>query len=375
MKSLSLPFYARLALVVISILGVGYLVHMGKEILAPLIIAFLFSILLLPLAKFLEHKCHFPRSLSSMTAVLTLAAVVFIIIYFIGSQVASLADDLPLLKDQVVSSAADLQHWLRVNFHINNSKQMVYVHQAADKALAASGSVIGQTVLSVSSIVIFLVFIGIYIFFMLFHRRLLMNFLLAVFLEENSAVVKEIVTHIQFIIKKYILGLFLQMCVVAGLTTTVLLLLGVKYAVLLGVITGVLNIIPYVGIFSALLLSTLITFATAGASKALIVAIAMVCIHLVDSNFIMARIVSSKVKINALITVLGIVLGEMFWGLSGMFLSIPVIAIAKIIFDRVESLKPWGLLLGDEDTVEENPSAPKKVLKDEQPVPEVVKEK
>ncbi len=70
--------------------------------------------------------------------------------------------------------------------------------------------------------------------------------------------------------------------------------------------------------------------------------------HLIDSNFLLPLIVGSKVKINALITVLGVVTGEMLWGISGMFLSIPIIAMCKIIFDRIESLKPWGLLLGDE---------------------------
>jgi len=69
----------------------------------------------------------------------------------------------------------------------------------------------------------------------------------------------------------------------------------------------------------------------------------------VDSNILLPGIVGSKVKINPLITVLGVVLGEMIWGVSGMFLSIPVIAVLKIIFDRVESLKPWGTLLGEED--------------------------
>jgi predicted PurR-regulated permease PerM len=69
-------------------------------------------------------------------------------------------------------------------------------------------------------------------------------------------------------------------------------------------------------------------------------------IHIVDSNFLLPTIVGSKVKLNALITFLGIILGEMIWGLSGMFLSIPIMAIFKIIFDRVETLKPWGYLLG-----------------------------
>jgi len=60
-------------------------------------------------------------------------------------------------------------------------------------------------------------------------------------------------------------------------------------------------------------------------------------------------VVGSKVRINALITVLGVIIGEMIWGITGMFLSIPIIAVMKIIFDRVDSLKPWGIILGDEE--------------------------
>jgi putative permease len=126
--------------------------------------------------------------------------------------------------------------------------------------------------------------------------------------------------------------------------------LGIKYAVLLGLITGLFNIVPYIGIFTAMLISVLITFATAAAAgKVFLVLVTLVITHLVDSNILLPAIVGSKVKINPLITVLGVVLGELIWGISGMFLSIPVIAVLKIIFDRIESLKPWGILLGEQD--------------------------
>lgn len=375
MKTIQLPFYAKLALTIISILSFGYLAYVGKQILAPLIIAFLFSILLYPMAAFLEKRLKFPRAAASFTSLLLLVAGVMLIMYFIGSEISALTNDLPLLKQQVASSGSDLQQWVKSHFNMNISKQMSYVHKATETLLSSSGAVIGQTILSVSSVLLFLVFIAIYIFFMLFHRRLLMHFLIELFHEENASTVYEIVEHIQYIIKKYIVGLFFQMCIVAALTSITLLISGVKYAILLGIIAGVFNVIPYVGIFSALALAALITFTTASAGKALLVIIVFVCVHLADSNFIMPRIVGSKVKINALVVVLGVVLGEMIWGISGMFLSIPVIAILKIIADRIESLKPWGLLLGDEDFEKVDPSEPKKVLKDEQAEPQVVKEK
>jgi putative permease len=166
---------------------------------------------------------------------------------------------------------------------------------------------------------------------------------------------------VQQILRKYITGLFIEMCVVSVVVCIALWALGIKYAVLLGLITGLFNIVPYIGIFTAMLISVLITFATAAAAgKVFLVLVTLVITHLVDSNILLPAIVGSKVKINPLITVLGVVLGEMIWGISGMFLSIPVIAVLKIIFDRIESLKPWGILLGEQDkklrTKKKNPS-------------------
>jgi len=133
---------------------------------------------------------------------------------------------------------------------------------------------------------------------------------------------------------------------VAAISCMVFWLIGIKYAVLLGLLVGLFNIIPYLGIFAALVLSVLITFATGPVENAVWVGISVIVIHIIDSNFLLPTIVGSKVRLNALVTFLGIILGEMMWGLSGMFLSIPIIAIFKIIFDRIEPLKPWGYLLG-----------------------------
>ena len=131
---------------------------------------------------------------------------------------------------------------------------------------------------------------------------------------------------------------------------------------LLGIITGLFNIIPYIGIFTALVFSVLVTFATAaGATKIFLVVAAVVVMHLIDSNVLLPLIVGSKVKINGQITLLGVIVGEMMWGIPGMFLSIPVIAIAKIIFDRVENLQPWGLLLGDEKDEKQPPPLKDKI--------------
>ena len=342
------PFYTKLAMVLISLIALGYLSILGKKLLSPLLFSMLFSIMLLPLAGFLERRFRLPRSAASILSVLILIAGISFVLYLVGSQLSNLADDWPLFKQQFSMAVNNLQNWVTTQFHINAQKQKTYISEVTNDVLSQGSVVLGATVSSLSSILLFLIFIMFDTFFLLFYRRLILKFLLAVFKEDNSVVVKDIISNVQNIIRQYILGLLLEMAIVASVCCLAFTVLGIKYAILLGLITGLFNIIPYVGIFTALLLSTLITFAIgASGGTILIVAIVIVAMHLIDSNLLLPMIVGSKVKINALITILCVVVGEMLWGIPGMFLSIPVIAIAKIIFDRVESLKPWGILLGD----------------------------
>jgi len=340
------PFYEKLSLVLVGLIALGYLVILAKEILDPLIFGFLFAILLLPIATFFEKRLRFPRTLSSLFSILLLLAFVSGILYVVGSQISGLASDWPMLKTQVGQSLSDLSDWVQQAFHINASKQMTYLHDTSKKLMDSGGQVVGETFGAISSLMLFYVFILIFTFFILLYRALLIRFITWVFSDEHAAVVQDIVENIQSILRQYILGLLLEMFVVACLACTAFFFIGIKYAVLLGIIVALFNLIPYLGIFTALLLSSIITFATGSLKDAALVAGSVLIIHATDSNFLLPTIVGSKVKLNALITFLGIVLGEMIWGLSGMFLSIPMMAIVKIIFDRIDSLKPWGYLLG-----------------------------
>lgn len=343
------PFYKKLAYVLISLIAFGYLAILGKEILSPLLFSMLFSIVLLPLAKTFEHKLGLPRSMAALLALLLFISAISAVFYLVGAQVSRLASDWPHFKDQLALSLNAIQDWIEHHYHVNAHKQLHYIHEATTKLLSSGTLIAGATFMSVSSILLFLVFTTIDIFFLLLYRRLILNFMISVFKEENAAIVYAIVEQVQYIIRKYIIGLLLEMGVVTLLVCAAFWILGIKYAVLLALITGMLNLVPYVGIFTALILSLLITFATAATvSKVLLVGIVLVGVHLIDSNILLPMIVGSKVKINALMTVLGVVVGEMLWGIAGMFLSIPVIAVVKIIFDRIESLQPWGMLLGEE---------------------------
>ena len=194
-----------------------------------------------------------------------------------------------------------------------------------------------------------IVLLPIYIFLMLFYKTLMLNFLYEIFAEKNSNQVSNVLKETKNAIQSYMVGLLLEATIVAILNSTALFILGVPYAILLGVIGALLNVLPYIGGIIAIALPVLIaTITRDGYSTQIGVIIAYAIIQFIDNNILVPRIVSSKVKINALVSLVIVLLGGAVWGVSGMFLSIPFIAVLKIIFDRVDGLRPWGKLLGDE---------------------------
>jgi len=176
----------------------------------------------------------------------------------------------------------------------------------------------------------------------------LLEFIRKLFSDDNQIQVKAVVSQTKTLIQRYLLGLIIEAVLVATLNTTALLLLGIEYAIVLGIIGAMLNVIPYLGGLVAVALPMMVALATKTSGwYALYVLIAYYIIQLIDNNYIVPIIVSSKVKINALFSIIVVFVGNAMWGIPGMFLSIPLLAIVKLICDNIESLKPWGFLLGD----------------------------
>jgi putative permease len=345
---LILPFYLKLGMVLISLTVLCYIAILGKSILAPMIFALLSSILLLPVTGWLERKCRLHRSLAAIVAVLLLLFSIAAVFYIVISQINNVANDLPQLKLQVRSMLKDLQNWITRIFHVELIQQNSYMNNTVSKLLDSGPSILGATLRSFTSNLLFFLFVMIDSFFLLYYRRLLTKFLVAVFREENSKTVYAIIAQVQSRIRQYVRGLLLEMIIVSTVCCLALWILGIKYFILLGLLTGLLNLLPYIGIFISLLLSVAVCFATAGAGHLLLLIATLFGIHLLDANLLLPMIVGAKVQLNALVTILGVIVGASIWGITGAFLAIPVIAISKIIFERIDGLKPWSILLGDE---------------------------
>ena len=345
------PFYLKLSCILISIVILGFLAIIGEQILIPMVLGLLIAILLMPLSRFLEKRLRLPRSVSSILASLLALAVISGVIYVLSLQVAKLANDWPQFQKQFADLIDDIQGWISRTFGVRRKDQLTYLNDTAKKSISTGTAILETALKSIGYVLMLTAFTFLFTLFFLLYRTHLLKFLVASFSETYHKTVFEIIDNIQFMVKKYLVGLFLQMLIVTILSLIAYTIIGVKYNFMLAILTGILNILPYIGIFTALLIGALITFATSGVSHVLFIVIAIVIIHAIDGNIIMPRVVGSKVKINSLIVIIGLVIGEMLWGIAGMLLTIPVLAIMKIVFDRVEGLQSWGFLMGEDDDV------------------------
>lgn len=345
------PFYFKLSCILISIIILGFLAIIGQQILIPMVLGLLLSILLMPMCRFLEKRLRFPRSLSSIVASVLALAIIGLVIYELSIQVAKLSNDWPQFQKQFVTLTDNLQSWISKTFGVRRKDQLEFLNDTAKKSISTGTAIVETALRSVGYVLMLTGFTFLFTLFFLLYRTHLLKFLVASFSETYHKTVFEIIDNIQFMVKKYLVGLFFQMIIVTVLSFIAYTIIGVKYNFMLAILTGILNILPYIGIFTALLIGALITFATAGISHVLFIVIAIIVIHAIDGNIIMPRVVGSKVKINSLIVIIGLVVGEMLWGIAGMLLTIPILAILKIIFDRVEGLQSWGFLMGEDDDV------------------------
>ncbi|MFA6057028.1 MAG: AI-2E family transporter [Taibaiella sp.] len=338
------PFYIKAPMVIIGIYLFFYIMFLLQDILVPFAFAGLIAILLNPLYNKLQHwKINkiVAISLTILIAILVLAGILF----FLSSQIVQFGEMIPQLKEKTLSLLNDVQRWLSSTFNISIEKQMKMVNDAIN----GSKAYLGQTLSTVFGVLSFFVLIPLYVFLLLFYKPLILNFIFEIFEEDNEEQVAEILQETKSAVQSYIVGLMIEASIIAALNSAALLILGVKYAILIGVIGAILNLIPYIGGMVAILLPVLISFVTKdGYTTPILIIASYTVIQFLDNNVIVPRVVSSKVSVNALISILVVLLGGTLWGFSGMFLSIPFVAVLKIIFDHIEELKPWGKLLGDQ---------------------------
>lgn len=349
MESIKLPFYVKLTCVLISLICIGFIFFIGKDIITTILLAFLFSVLLLPLFTLLHTKLRFPHFLASIVTVLIFVLIIIGILTFISFQISDIANDYSIIKKNSITVLNNFQDFIKANFNISAGEQKKYVENVTSDSVKNGGEKITSALGSLSDVLLDCTIIPIFIFLFLLYKKHFILFLAKVFKKEHHNKLKEILTQIKGSINNYIVGLIIEMLVVTILTSLGLYIIGVKYFILLGLITGILNMIPYIGIFIAGVLTVLASLTgTPEISIILGILIVNIIVQLIDNNILVPLIINTKVEINALFSIVGIIIGGGVAGISGMFLAIPLMAILKIIFDRIDYLEPWGYLIGND---------------------------
>ena len=319
----------------------------GQEIILPLIFALIIAILLNPFVEFLQGK-GFNHVLSILTTVILAFILLSGLLYFVFTQASMFTDALPQLKIKFNAMIETIIDWVSHTFNVSIRKIHEWIIKQKGEGLSNSPSIIGKTLTTVGGLLFTIFLVPVYVFMFLFYKNLLFQFISELFPKEKHGMVKEILLETKNLIQSYLYGLSVEAGLVAILNSAALLIIGIDYAILIGVIGALLNVIPYLGGLIAIALPMIIAVATQTPSSALWVFIAYIIVQFIDNHYIVPYIVASKVKINGLISIIVVLIGGTLWGVAGMFLSIPLTAIVKVFFDRIEPMKPWGILLGDE---------------------------
>ncbi len=343
--SFKIPFYAKAALISISAFAFVYTLHIGQQIIIPILYATILAILLNPLVNFLSSKKISKIMAIGMVVALTILVAIGLL-YLLSAQVSMFSETYPELKAKFNKTSIEFVHWLSEKFNIRVSKINAWSKETQSDAI--DNFAYGERITEVGEIILVTMLLPVYLSMILYYKPLLLDFVSRLFRSEHHSAVTEVLAGTKRIIQSYVTGLFFELIIVAILNSAGLLLLGIPYAIILGIIGAILNLIPYIGGIVAIALPMIIAFVT---KDSLTYPILVLCLYLliqfIDNNYIIPKIVASKVQVNALISVIAVLIGGALWGISGMFLSIPLTAIMKVVFDHIEPLKPWGYLIGD----------------------------
>ncbi len=351
MKSppLQFPRYAKLACILLSMCLLVVILYFAQHILIPILLSMIFAILLRPVVAFLNVKLKFPNVIAVLTVVMVFVILIAAVVFFVSWQVADIANDWKTIQHNLSLHFQHAQLWIKQHFHLSYNTQQNYIDQVTGSPMNGDSELMGNTISSFTDTLLNTMLIPIYTFLMLLYRNLFVKFLTKIVKQTNEHVLVDVLKEVKAVIQSYVVGLLIETGIVAVLTTGGLMLLGVQYAVLLGVITAILNLIPYIGILIAAVIAVLATLVNTNDPTIVLGVLGLsILVQFIDNNILVPRIVGNKVRINALVSMIAVIIGGTIAGVAGMFLAIPLIAIVKVVFDRIESLSPLGFLMGDD---------------------------
>lgn len=342
------PFYfkatVKLALVALVI---AFLI-LAQNILIPFTIAVFFTFLLRPVSGKLQ-SWHIPKGLSILLSIVIALLIFGSLLYFFFAQILSFVNDWPVLSKTIATKWESLQQFISETFHVSRIEQQAWISTKIKENASTGGVIVLGLFSATTSFLASFALIPIYIFFLSLYEDRFKEFVRMITKEDKNDHALMVVKKVSKVSQKYLVGIFLDVVILSILNSTGFLILGLPHAILFGVLISFLNIIPYIGVLIGSSLPILMAFLTKDAMTYTI-AVTAVCVFVqfLDNNFITPFVVGSSVSINPLTATLVLIASSLIWGIPGMILCLPLTGMAKVVCDNVESLKPYGYLLGED---------------------------
>lgn len=337
---------SRTVQILLVIILTGAILFAGRKFLVPIALAGLLSMLLLPLSTWLESK-GVKRGLSSALSVLTLLVGIAGIIALLSWQMSNVAEDLSQIKTVASERVEQVRKFASDKLGISQEEQQQMMEE--NKASGAgSAAKIGAAVLGglLGGIVTFIIAV-VYIFMFLYYRGHFKKFILKLVPASDKTEATRVMQEASQVAQKYLGGLGLMIMMLWVLYGIGFSIVGVKNPIFFAILCGVLEIVPYVGNLTGNAITLLMTMAQGGDFGMMIgVVVTYGLVQFFQNNVLTPLIVGSEVNINPVFTIMALLAGELIWGVPGMILAIPMLGIFKIICDHVESLKPYGFVMG-----------------------------
>lgn len=334
----------RLATYLVSIIGIGFLLIYLKAFFTPLALATLFSLMLYPAVTKLE-RWRIPRGVSILGLLLGFLVVVAGVIFGISFAFKSFLKDIPALQQQFQINVTGLQDTLSGFFGAESEIGTRLTEQFQLTQLLNS-NVVGTIIGTTTNIFILAAFTMVFTFFMLYYRDKFTAFMHSLFEKRRHKHIHEILDQIDDIAPRYLLGIVTVVSILAVLNSIGFAIIGVSSPIFMGLIAAILNVIPFIGTVFGFGFVFIFAIATQPIGVALGVLVMFFIVQFLDNNVLTPNITASKIKLNPLFAILAILLGNIIWGVLGMFVALPFLAMIKIVLDNAPRWKALGTLLG-----------------------------
>lgn len=346
-KTLKLPYIVRLASIFIVIVLMFVTLYYLSVVFVPLLFSIIFAVMLFPFATKFE-KWGLGKALAALLAVLITTLILGLLVYLIIGELSTFFQQTPALSARMTEIVESIKEFIAEKFDIKRSIVAERVQAGVNNFEDYSERMLAGALSQLPTFLINLFLIPIYIFFLLYYRHFFLEFFYKVFHAEERTDIDQTVDEIGVIIKGYVFGLFLDVIIIGAANTIALYFIGISYSVVLGFGLALFCIIPYIGMIAGSIMVLIVALITTTTAWQPVTAVGVLwVIHMIDSNIVAPYVIGSRVNINPLVSIFILFIFGELWGLPGLFLAFPLAAILKVIFDRVNGLKPFGFLLGE----------------------------